>query len=318
MRTFGFTISDNFRRSTLVAMLTAMLLSPSPSAAIELGPLKLPSLHMKRREKCATIGKLNWHTSYADAIREAKCARKMLVINFVPTNDSAAQKNFEKYLGDNEAFRKKLEGVVLARIAIDAKLTTGNATRRLVADDAFQHLGRRPGFVILDFQHTDQPYYGRVVTALPFESGKYYRWENSHLVVALELPAGTITQRTMVWAVRTHPEAPQSTSGNQSPALAAAAMKQSAYQAKIGVQGHHNWETRFHQVRAQTQAASANEVVAESWPNQDLIDSCIDCVKSWRHSSGHWSAVRKRHRLFGYDIRKGGNGIWYGTGIFAN
>jgi hypothetical protein len=84
------------------------------------------------------------------------------------------------------------------------------------------------------------------------------------------------------------------------------------------VQGHHHWETRFHQVRFQANAGEAKEVVAESWPDQNLIDSCIDCVASWRHSSGHWRAVRGRHRLFGYDIRRGRNGIWYGTGIFAN
>jgi hypothetical protein len=71
-------------------------------------------------------------------------------------------------------------------------------------------------------------------------------------------------------------------------------------------------------VRAQVEANDASEVVAESWPDQNLIDSCIDCVDSWRHSPGHWRAVRGRHRLFGFDIRRGRNGIWYGTGIFAN
>jgi hypothetical protein len=49
-----------------------------------------------------------------------------------------------------------------------------------------------------------------------------------------------------------------------------------------------------------------------------MIDSCIDCVQSWRHSPGHWRGVAGRHRAFGYDIRRGRNGIWYGTGIFAN
>jgi hypothetical protein len=63
---------------------------------------------------------------------------------------------------------------------------------------------------------------------------------------------------------------------------------------------------------------SASEVVAESWPNQTMIDSCLDCVDSWRHSSGHWGAVRRQHRFFAYDIRRGRNGIWYGTGIFAD
>ena len=122
----------------------------------------------------------------------------------------------------------------------------------------------------------------------------------------------------MVWAVRIHPEHPRSTDGTMHPELAAGATKQSAYQASIGVQGHHNWETRVHHLVSSTRAHGASEVVAESWPSQGMIDSCIDCVLSWRHSSGHWSAVSGSHTYYGYDIRRGGNGIWYGTGIFAN
>jgi hypothetical protein len=57
-------------------------------------------------------------------------------------------------------------------------------------------------------------------------------------------------------------------------------------------------------------------VCAESWENQDLLDSCVDCVASWRQSSGHWNAVRSPQSAYGYDIRRGPNGIWYATGIF--
>jgi hypothetical protein len=39
-------------------------------------------------------------------------------------------------------------------------------------------------------------------------------------------------------------------------------------------------------------------------------------VASWRQSSGHWRAVSGHHAAYGYDIRRGGNGIWYATGIF--
>jgi hypothetical protein len=48
-----------------------------------------------------------------------------------------------------------------------------------------------------------------------------------------------------------------------------------------------------------------------------MIDSCVDCVDSWRQSPGHWGAVRARQSRFGYDIRRGRNGIWYGTGILV-
>jgi hypothetical protein len=318
MRTYDVSARTLIARRAAGMALVILVAFASQAEALEIMQLKLPSLHLGRRHTRTTVANLDWYTSYAAACEAARCEKKLLVVNFLPTGKNAAQRDFEKYLEENPAVREKLDGFVLARIPIDARMGIGRNARKLIDDPAFKHQHRRAGFVILDFQHEGKPYYGRVVSVLPYSSGKYYRWENSNLAVALDLPAGTITQRMMVWAVRTHPERPQSTVGTQSTALAEAAAKQSAYQASVGVQGHQNWETRFHQVRAVTNAASANEVVAESWPNQDLIDSCIDCVKSWRHSSGHWGAVRKRHRLYGYDIRLGNNGIWYGTGIFAN
>ena len=71
-----------------------------------------------------------------------------------------------------------------------------------------------------------------------------------------------------------------------------------------------------HQRSAGTRAVGA-EVVAESWPGQDLVDAAEEAVHSWRQSPGHWSAVRSRQPVFGYDIKRGLNGIWYATGIFG-
>jgi hypothetical protein len=301
-----------------ICLLAILALLPTTADAIE-----LPSLSLRRNDS-VTVAGLRWHTDYAGACDDATDAKKMLLVNFVPSGKSDAQRGLEKFLHENSAVRAQLRDYVLVRVRDDERVRgLKTAIRRknrdrLIDAAGFAHLGRSAGLAIIDYQHAQQPFYGAVVTALPFKNGKYYRWKNSHLVVALGLPAGTITQRTMAWAVRTHPEHPQSTVGKLHPALAAAAAKQSAYQAAIGVQGHQNWETRFHQVVARTHSGTASEVVAESWANQDLIDSAIDCVKSWRHSPGHWSAVRRRHRLYGYDIRKGRNGIWYGTGIFAN
>jgi hypothetical protein len=279
--------------------------------------LELPQL-LHRRDKCTRVAGLDWYTDYSTARCEARRDKKMLVVHFLPDANTTAQRELERWISRSSAIREQLGGYVLLRLPLDA---TTNGRRRgdcVLDEPTFEHLGRRPGIAILDFQHTDEPYYRTMVTALPFTDGKYYRWQNSHLAVALDLPPGTITQRTMVWAVRTHPESPASTTGDQHAALANAAAEQSAYQASIGLQGHHHWETRFHEVRAAVGSNEAREVVAESWPDQDLIDSCIDCVLSWRHSSGHWDAIASRHRLFGYDIRRGSNGIWYGTGIFAN
>jgi hypothetical protein len=67
---------------------------------------------------------------------------------------------------------------------------------------------------------------------------------------------------------------------------------------------------------------SASEVVAESWGlvvgGENVLEAAFSCVDAWRQSSGHWGAVSRPQRYFGYDIARGGNGTWYATGIFAN
>ena len=91
-----------------------------------------------------------------------------------------------------------------------------------------------------------------------------------------------------------------------------------AHQADIGLQGHHRWESRFHEIWEKIDGGEAPvEVCAESWPDYDLLTAAIDCVNSWRQSSGHWNAVRGTHPNYGYDIQLGSNGIWYATGILG-
>ena len=270
------------------------------------------------RAQTADRQPLEWHTNYAAAHSKAKAERRMLLVNFVPAGESAAQRQLENAIQRDRLLERRLRPMVLVRLPSDYQCELAGYQGPLVNHPAFTHLNGRTGIAIIDLQHRGTPHYNHVVTALPFSPGKYYRWQPSHLSVALGLPPGTITQRTMIWAVRIHPESPASTAGHCHQALAEAAKSHSEYQARTGVQGHQRWDVRHQQVRLRSRANEAKEVVAESWPDQNLIDSCIDCVASWRHSPGHWGAVRRRHRLFGYDIRRGRNGIWYGTGIFAN
>ena len=311
--------ASTLRRSLLPVGLFAFLaILPTPADAIT-----LPTFSLGRND-CVNVAGVCWHTDYESARREAQAAKKMMLVNFVADGGSDYQRSFEKYLHENESIRKELGDYVLVRVPENERpgvLRLGLLRKnrgRLLDDPAYKYMSKTPGVAIVDFKHANQDFSGRVVTALPFKNGKYYRWTNSDLAVALDLPAGSITQRTMVWAVRIHPEHPHSTEGVMHPELAEGARKQSAYQAQIGVQGHHNWETRVHHLVSSTRAHGASEVVAESWENQGMIDSCIDCVLSWRHSPGHWGAVSGTHRYYGYDIRLGNNGIWYGTGIFAN
>lgn len=271
---------------------------------------------------------VDWHSDYFEAYRTASREHKMLFIYFcnnglvqhapgspIPLDpiDSALSVAAE---------RAKLDNIVLVRIPVDTNVPVNGRPSRLLGSAAFSELRGGPGLAIIDLAHKDAPYYGYVVSACPFTPGKYYHFEPEHVATLLDLPAGTITQRTMVFAVRIHPERPASTQGNANPVLYDEAEKSAQYQATIQVQGHHQWESRFRRIIARLLGRGTPgtpvEVVAESWPNENLVDSCVDCVDSWHHSPGHWSEVHIQHVGYGYDIKRGANGIWYATGIFSN
>ena len=258
---------------------------------------------------------LAWWADYAEAYDQAKMTHKMLLV-FFEAKDDTASATFESHTLANPKTRSRLEQLVRVKLPLGTKIQVDGRDIRLLDHPAFQDMSHRQGFALVDLEHEGEPYYGHVVSAFPFTPGSNYSSER--LKVVLDLPPGTITQRTMIYAVRIHPERPASTWGTLQPVLVRAAQRQSQYQAQIQLQGHHNWESRFHQINSELpDGGPATEVVAESWPGEDLVEACVDCVNSWRQSPGHWGAVRARHRFFGYDIKRGGNGIWYATGIFS-
>jgi len=265
---------------------------------------------------------LNWITDYHTATEQAKQEQKMLLILFQNRGFNAVPDPYEvKYL---PAQADKLKNYVVAKLPTSATIKIDGQEKRVLEHGAFANMKGSAGIAVIDFEHKGKPYYGYVVSEFPFAGGKYYNFRPEHVPVVVALPEGTISQRTMIYAVRIHPEAPASTQGAHHPILSEEACSHCGTQANMNVQGHHQWDSRFHRIMGRLfghgtpTAGYPTEVCAESWPNQDLLDSCVDCVASWRQSSGHWSAVKTYHASYGYDIRRGSNGIWYATGIFAN
>ncbi len=265
----------------------------------------------------ADEGNVQWMTNYSDAMKVAREQQKMLFILFA---DPASPRVAEAFLSESlakEMTPELAEKYVWLKLSTTASIEVDGQQQPLLRHAAFSEMQGREGIAVIDLANTEAKYYGYVVSQFPFTPGRYYGREKTNVV--LNLPPGTLTQRTMVYAVRIHPESPESTWGQPSNVLLSEAEAQSHYQAQIGVQGHHSWESRFHRINARLPGGlRSQEVVAESWPGKTLVDACVDCVDSWRHSSGHWGAVRRRQPLFGFDIKRGRNGIWYATGIFGN
>ncbi len=288
--------------------------SPSAGAALRLtatlaiasSPLFAPAATPDRQAALAATD-IPCLDEYATATKAAQASHAMLLVSVeTGESDDPVARRLEQPAVQERFLRS---GTPWVFCRPDAR-----ATAKLVAEPSLIEMRRGPGVFVVD--HTGGPLTGRVVSILPRNGGKYYRFDPSHIDELASLPPGTLTQRSMILAVRIHPENPQSTTGTCSPVLCAEAALHSDHQARIHRQGHHDWGMRSQRIVGQSGGGSASEVCAESWKNQDLLDSCVDCVASWRQSSGHWSAVRSSQAAFGYDIRRGSNGIWYATGIF--
>jgi hypothetical protein len=246
---------------------------------------------------------------YAVALETARAQQAMLLVSIEPTSQRQKDDPVARQLA-RSSLRDRFTGSGVSWIFCRLGMDEGG--RELIKTASLQALRHGPGICVID--QMAGRWQGRVVTVLPRTPGKYYDFRETDLELLPDLPRGSLTQRSLVLAVRRHPEGPQSTCGSCDDVLATAATSHSVLQASLMRQGHHDWQKRSRQLTGGSGGAS--EVCAESWPDQDLLDSCVDCVACWRQSEGHWQVVSSPQTAFGYDIRRGNNGIWYATGIF--
>lgn len=298
-------LSVSLVAGAIAAMLVDILFSPPAKGATPAPP--------KIADGAATEGgAIQRIDDYAAANEAARQAQAMLLVSVEPAGGDPADAAGQWLERPDVQQRFAASGTPW----VFCRLGQHDAGAGLVGDSSLREMRRGPGVFVVD--HTPGAYNGRIVSILPRTAGKYYSFSPSHLDELATLPPGSLTQRSLILAVRIHPERPQSTQGSFDPSLAEAATAHSEHQARIGRQGHHGWQSRSQALAGRVGGGGyPQEVCAESWENQDLLDSCVDCVASWRQSSGHWSAVRSPQSSYGYDIRRGPNGIWYATGIFV-
>jgi len=259
---------------------------------------------------------ITWHTDYGVAYHTARGQGRMMLIHFCDRHEDSTCKGLKKETLEHPSVCRRLQNYVCVELPLDAGFTIGDQQTTLLKHSSFREMLGRPGIAVVDFLDRNSATYGDVVSTFPITRKLSYTPER--IAVILDLPPGTITQRTLIYAVRIHPDRPQSTAGQLSGMLAAEADSHSGHQARIRLQGHHQWETRFHQINAKLPPRTmAVEVCAESWPGENLVEAAIECVRCWRLSSGHWSAVRASHAYYGYDMKRGSNRIWYATGILG-
>jgi hypothetical protein len=259
----------------------------------------------------------SWQTDYDAAYRQAMREKKDLVIYFKGDDrfdDVVSLKNM------NTQSRDYVFLQVPAVYKYDGK--------RLLDQPALEDMAGHAGLAVVSLHDNKLPTHNQVISAHPFV-GSRYGWAPAYgpeeIRLILDLPRkATLSQRSMIYAIKVHPERPRSVFALAHPAFLGHAARHSARQASMHHQHHADLIGSLATIGGEMGEGVGNgsEVVAESWGNfvggETVQEAAFSCVDAWRHSPGHWSAVSGQHRYFGYDIARGSNGTWYATGIFAD
>lgn len=268
---------------------------------------------------CTTwlMSDVTWQSDYAAAVQSAKEQKKDLLIHFF------ADDQLDAALAD-AGLQRKLADFVCLRLPVDFKV----GEKELLRHAAFAEMNGKPGIAILSLHDDKLPQHREVISVHPLVSSRYSwvpKFGADQLAIVLDLPkTATLTQRAMLYALHVHPERPGSIRGTWQTAFVGHAQRHSARQASMQHQHHADLIATMGQLQSESGLGlyNASEVVAESWGmvvgGENVLEAAFSCIDAWRHSSGHWGAVVRQHRFFGYDISRGPNGTWYATGIFAD
>jgi hypothetical protein len=255
----------------------------------------------------------SWHDSYVRAVVEATEKAKLLFIVFEKPGSHEITDVVEKVPVDSEH--------VYLRLPTESKLETNDGEIVLREDGFFNDLTTKTGIVVIDLLHKDkEKLYKQVVSVLPA-----HRITATNIETVIGLPYATLTQRSMVWAIRTHFRGPQSTQGYPDEALMAHAERHSnrmiadERRTPSYLSGS-MWVTPA--MRHDMSHPGSSEILVSSWPHRpirDVMDAAEELIRGWHDAyrgvpTGHWGVVMRRARAYGYDM-KSVNGFWLATGV---
>lgn len=254
---------------------------------------------------------LVWESDLQQALEKAQTEKKMLLALITQPGGEAQTRQLTEWLAA-PGNRSVLENsFVCVELDGSAEIQFQGKTAPLLEHPAFREMGRKPGLATIDCQNDD--YQGQVVGAFPLIGLRYSQF---HINQILNLPPGTLTQRMLTFAIRIHPNRPQSANGRPSCFLMNLAFGHACNQASTHVMGHQNFSYRSSQVMRAHPGTQSSEICAQTGGGVALVGA-LGLAQLWRGSSAHWSAMKSPSRGWGYDMQRSNNGSWYGCGIFA-
>ncbi|MDA1160233.1 MAG: hypothetical protein O2983_11535, partial [Planctomycetota bacterium] len=165
----------------------------------------------------------------------------------------------------------------------------------------------------VDLTDPASPNHARVVSVLPLqENGQF---NNADLMLALNLPQGAISQRTLLFAIRSTVPDSSLSMREFSPTLIELAHRNSRYMANSGQVGSFDRENRAQQIEKEFgPQARLKELVFATEAETGIQDAALQAVTSWISNSESFDILDSPARAMGMEMfQNSESGRWFVT-----
>jgi len=268
------------------------------------------------------VDSLKWHSDYIAAYVEASQEKRYLLMLF---RDAVA--GGEPLASIDDVFapsmRPILEQFSRVELPLNAVMPSladkNNDTQKkglpnlLLKHRSFRHLGTQPGIAVVDLTNRSSPNYARVVSVLPLPESSQF--QNDSLTLALNLPKGTISQRTLLFAIRsTVPDSSLSMREFNS-TLVELAHRNSRYMANSGQAGSFDQETHRQRIEQEFgPQAELKQLVFATDSEATIHEAALQAVTSWIETSESFDVLDAPATAMGMDMFQNfESGRWFVT-----
>ena len=281
--------------------------------------------HVEKVEKPdseAPAESLSWHSDYLAAYVEASQEKRFLLMLF-RENAIGGEPLAPTDSVFDPSLRPMLEQFSRVELPLNAAMPNVSSKSEDPEQDAlpnlllkhrsFRHLGMRPGIAVVDLTDPASPNHARVVSVLPLpENGQF---NNADLMLALNLPQGAISQRTLLFAIRSTVPDSSLSMREFSQTLIELAHRNSRFMANAGQVGSFDRENRAQQIEKEFgPQAKLKELVFATEAETRIQDAALQAVTSWISNSESFDILDSPARAMGMEMfQNSESGRWFVT-----
>ena len=266
--------------------------------------------------------RLDWHEDYVAAFAEASQRKQYLLMLFRDKTETRPRQSSASSLFA-PSLQPMLEQFIRVELPVNTAMpatfeSTATADQNdlpqlLLNHRSFRHLGVQPGIVVVDLTDPESANYARVVSSIPLPGDGLL--STDELMLAFNLPKGTISQRTLLLAIRRN--VPDSS------------LSMREFSATLVEQARRNSRMMAHSEQSVSfeQDLRREAVVREFGPRVELLelvfatenrttvqDAALQAVNSWSASSDSFEVLTTPAKAMGMDMfQSPETGRWYVT-----